>query len=385
MNPEEKDDSPFSDQAVARDITEKDWAAFQRLTSIELSGEERRLAAAPQRAAPEAEEFMALHWHPEWIPLDLIEARLAAAFPAAKNALPIPTQHNKALRLGRWAGVEADAYDRAYGQKVHLLFHFRAENLPKAGTFLKMMDRTYNYRAHQLVDILNRLAGPDESWAPLSFSKKAIQPEAARLARFYAIRLRALIDMSGILGSERDEMLKNRLLSDFMAARIKPKHESLMEQALLFIKAVKKSVKAELNPEAFYSPHELIEEARSFGAGVVIPHPPAFWPILLSDLDVDGWEIWNPSAPDHALFLAEALERANSNGRRKRKLLAFMGDDTHMSAKIRPDALDKKANKRPEIGFQDAWQDPLLAPVLRRSGQSRANTLNEYRARLLGA
>ncbi len=380
MNPEER----FSAGAAAQGVTEKDWAAFRRLTSIELSEEERRLAAVPQREAPEAEEFMALHWHPEWIPLELIEARLAAAFPAARNFLAIPTQHNKALRLGDWVGVEADAYDRDYGQKVHLLFHFRAEKLPKAGTFLKMMERTYNYRAHQLVDILNRLAAPDESWAALSFSKKAIQPEAARMASFYAIRLRALIEMSGALGSERDEMLKNRLLSDFMEARLKPKHEALMEQALLYIKAVKKSVKAELKPEAFYSPRELIEEARSFGAGVVIPHPPAFWPILLSDLDVDGWEIWNPSTPDHAIFLAEALERANS-GRKKRRLLVFMGDDTHMSAKIRPDLLDKKAARRPEIGFQDAWREPLLANVLKRSGQSRANTLNEYRARLMGA
>jgi hypothetical protein len=202
------------------------------------------------------------------------------------------------------------------------------------------------------------------------------------MARFYAIRLRAMIETSGILGSDRDEMLKNRLLPDFMEARVHRDHGLWLEQALMFITAVKKSVKAELSPEAFYSPQELIEEARSFGAGVVIPHPPIFWPILVSDLDVDGWEVWNPSTPDHAAFLSEALARANQ-GPRKRPLLVFMGDDTHMSSKIRPTMGDRKGSAGREIGFQPPWGDPAVDGILKRNNQSRARTINEYRGRLL--
>ncbi len=372
---EEAGDSVFSPKAAERGVSEKDRAVFQRLTSVELSAEERLMAGTPSRAFPEETEFLAVHWHPEWIPLDLVGERLKKSFPAAANFLSIPTQHNKVMVFGQWAGVEADAYDRDYGQKIQLLVHFRADRLAEAGTFIGMMDRTYNYRAHQLLDILNRLAGPDEAAPRIFKSSKSINSEAVQMARFYAVRLRTLIEGSGLLGSDRDEMLKNRLLTDFMQRRVKPKHSALLEQALFFIKAVKKSVKAELSPDAFYSPQELIEEARSFGAGVVIPHPPVFWPILLSDLDVDGWEVWNPSTPDQAVFLTEALARANERPGR-RKLLAFMGDDTHMSSKIRQAEGDKKTAAGPEIGFQEAWSDPAMAAVLRRTGQSRTNTIN---------
>ncbi len=386
---EEAGDAHFSPRAAERNISEKDWAVFQRLTSVKLNAEERLMAETPQRLDGEETEFLAVHWHPEWIPLGLIEKRLQKSFPAAVNSLAIPTQHNKVMVFGQWAGVEADVYDRAYGQKVQLLIHFRADRLAGAGTFINMVERTYNYRAHQLLDILRSLSEPEEA-APRILSslsdqkmspKKSITSEAVQMARFYAIRLRALIEMSGIQGSDRDEMLKNRLLTDFMQRRVKARQAALLEQALCFIKAVKKSVKAELSPEAFYSPQELIEEARSLGAGVVIPHPPLFWPILLSGLDVDGWEVWNPSTPDQAVFLTEALARANERPR-KRKLLAFMGDDTHMSAKIRQTLGDKKA-AGPEIGFQEAWRNPAVAGALQKARQSRANTINEYRNRLL--
>lgn len=373
----------FSAEA-ARDLSEADWDVFNHLTSVELSEGERDMARNPGLCAPEAKEFLAVHWHPEWIPLKLIDERLRKAFPAAENFLAIPTQHNKVLRFGPWAGVEADAYDQAC-QKVQLLIHFRADRLERAGAFISMMERTYNYRAHQLLDIVNRLAEAEAASSKLRSSlsslKGAVSEDAARMAQFYAIRLKTLLDKSGILnGSERDELLKNRLLPDFMQRRSAPEEAALLDQALLFIKAVKKTVKAELKPEAFYSPRELIEEARSFGAGVVIPHPPIFWPILLADLDVDGWEIWNPSTPDHALFLAEALARANA-GPRRRKLLAFMGDDTHMSSKIRE--AEKKSAKKQEIGFQESWQNPEIAKALRENSQSLVQTINEYRERLL--
>jgi hypothetical protein len=59
-----------------------------------------------------------------------------------------------------------------------------------------------------------------------------------------------------------------------------------------------------------------------------------------------------------------------------------MGDDTHMSAKILQGTGDKTASQ--EIGFQDPWFDPAVAVVLKKDKQSLINTINEYRARLMG-
>lgn len=371
-------------EAAAKDIGEEDWRQFNRLTSVELSPEERDLAARPDRVAPKAREYLAVHWHPEWAPLEFIRRRLDLAFPLAENSLAIPTQHNKVLAFGPWAGVEADVYDRKYGQKVQLLIHFSSDRLPRASAFLSMMNHTYNYRAHQLLDILGRLAKPDKVSAAIeSGLQYSISLEGIMMARFYAIRLKALIEESGIIGGDRDEMLKNRLLPDFIAARTGPEQRLLAEQAFIYIKAVKKSVKSNLNPAEFFSPEEVIEEARSLNGGVVIPHPPQFWPILLADLDVDGWEVWNSSTPHHTLFLLEALNRANAARGHRRELLAFMGDDTHMSAKFRLNNTDEKDSVNREIGFQPPWDEPAIRSLLHRSGQSRSRTINEYRIRLL--
>jgi hypothetical protein len=370
----------FDRDEAEKGFDEDDWSVFNRLTSIDLSDEELARAAAPDRAYPEIKEFLAVHWHPEWAPMEAIAKRLAAAFPRAENSLVIPTQHNRVMTFGEWAGVEADVYDRRYMAKVQLLIHFKADKLPRAAAFVAMMNRTYDYRALQLLDILGRLTEPDKAALKVQASLAcSVRPEAVAMARFFAARLRALINGSGLIGARRGEMLKNRLLHDFMSERLGATHRALAEQANLYIEAIKKTVKAQMRPEQFYSPQEVIEEARSLGGGVVIPHPPLFWPILISGLDVDGWEVWNSSTPHHTLFLLEALARANE-GAGRRRLLAFMGDDTHMSAKLRTTAGREKAAR--EIGFQPPWFEPEARALLKKTGQSLAGVINEYRARL---
>ena len=373
--------SIFDPRAAVSNISDDDWRVFNRLTSVQLSQAERDLAARPDRLAPEAHEYLAVHWHPEWAPLGLISLRLERAFPKAADHLTIPTQHNRIMSLGPWAGVEADVYDRSYGLKVQLLIHFQSNQLHRAGVLTDMMNRTYNYRAHQLMDILNALAKPDSVNYP--GLKASICDESLLMARFYALRLKSMIEESGIMGSDRDEMLKNRLLPDFILGRACNVHQPLVDQAIIYINAVKKEVKKRLSPEAFYSPQEVIEEARGLKAGIVIPHPPQFWPILLADLDVDGWEIWNPSTPDHALFLLEALNRVNeSRSKGRSELLAFMGDDTHMSAKFRHNRSDAKGSAQREIGFQDLWNEPEIKAALDHGGQSLHRTISEYRRRM---
>lgn len=372
----------FDYRQAVETIGEEDWRCFRHLTSVELNADEKAQAARPDRIDPTADEFLAVHWHPEWAPLDLIDQRLRLAFPSAVRSLVIPTQHNRLMSFRGWAGAEADVYDRQYGLKVQLLIHFPAERLPKASVLTAMMDRTYNYRAHQLLDILRRLAEPDKVSGQVQRSLPySISPTALDMARFYALRLQALIEKSGIIGGPAGEMLKNRLLPDYLAA-MESDHPVIRDQALMFIKTVKKTVKAELNPAEFHSPQEVIEEVRHLGGGVIIPHPPLFWPMLLSDLDVDGWEVWNPSTPKHAIFLTEALARANEGRTSHRPLLAFMGDDTHMSAKFRLNLSDEKDSARREIGFQDPWTEPAVKAALDRAGQSRRRTLAEYQERM---
>jgi hypothetical protein len=370
------DKKGWADEA-ARDLDEASWRIFDRLTSVDLSEEEIRRVTRPDRAAPEAERFLAVHWHPERAPLELIGQRLKAAFPKARDSLIIPTPHNQVAVYGPYAGVEADAYDPGYGLKIHLLFHFSAGRLPRAGVFLDMLERTYRYRARQLLEILDCLAGPALLDVP-GLPSGDLGLEARKLARFCALRLRELVDRSGLIGTPRDELLKNRLLPDFMDALAG--EDPRLPPALGVVKAAKKKVKAAFQPANFYSPREIIEEARALGAGVVIPHPPFFWPVLLDDLDVDGWEIWNSSSPRHVEFLARALARANQARGGRRRLLAFMGDDTHFSSKYRPPPGGGPDGR--ELGFQDPWADPAIDKILAETGQSLAGTLAEYRARL---
>jgi hypothetical protein len=363
---------------TAADVSEADLGVFNALTSVELSGRERLLAETPQATAPGEGRLFAVHFHPEWVPPDLIERRLARSFPDAGDRLVIPTQHNQIMAMGPWAGVEADVYAPEYSEKIQLLIHLPAARLGRAAVFRSMMERTFRYRALQLLEILEALTAPDEPMAK-EIRKSGLDGASLALAGIFAARLQRLIGSLDIHHSPRSAMLKNRLLTDFMQERSGDLEPAALSGALSVVGLVKAMVKRRFDPRRFHTAREVIEEARGLGAGVVVPHPPQFWPALLDDLDVDGWEVWNPSTPKHALFLIECLGRARG---RKRPLLAFMGDDTHMSSKIRPDVIDGQGGQLREIGFQPPWGSPLVADALRLRGQSRERTMDEYRARL---
>jgi hypothetical protein len=240
-----------------------------------------------------------------------------------------------------------------------------------------MMEKTYRYRALQLLDILEALTEPNGAIRK-EVGSQGLDQEALDLAGFFAYRLGHLISSRDAIASPRSEMLKNRLLTDFMLARNQGMDPVLFANSLAAANAVKSMVKRHLDFGRFCLAGDVIEEARSLGAGIVIPHPPQFWPALMDDLDVDGWEVWNPSTPHHTVFLTDCLARTKS----RRPLLAFMGDDTHMSSKIRPNITEDKNGTGREIGFQPPWADPEALAALRRAGQSRERTMDEYRARM---
>jgi hypothetical protein len=359
-------------------LTPEDWEIFGRLTSTELTDEERKAAVTPARIDPEEGTLFAPHFHPEWVPMELVQARLAAAFPAARERFVVPTQHNVIAAAGQWSGVEADVWSRKCGMKLQLLVHLKAERLAKASAFSAMIERTFRYRELQLLDILELAVRPDaETEAELA--RAGFADADLELAAAGCARLKAMIDGSGIAAGPGAAMLKNRLATDYMEIRERGKDPVSLDRLLSLVNLLKARVKARPDPERFCGADELIEEARSLGAGIVIPHPPRFWPALLAELDADGWEVWNPSTPSHAAFLTECLAR---RGRIKRPLLAFMGDDTHMSSKIRSHMVNYRDGADREIGFQPAWKDPETAAALRAAGQSRRRTMEEYMERL---
>jgi hypothetical protein len=59
-----------------------------------------------------------------------------------------------------------------------------------------------------------------------------------------------------------------------------------------------------------------------------------------------------------------------------------MGDDTHMSEKIRaPEVQDPEKAGR-EIGYQPAWEDFSIRKALIRADASRRKVILEYKERL---
>ncbi|MDR1165136.1 MAG: hypothetical protein LBO66_04545 [Deltaproteobacteria bacterium] len=362
----------------ARDLSDEDFSLFNSLTNVDLTAEETEAARSPTAVDPSPQEVFATHFHPEWVPLPLIGERLQKAFPNATGRLAIPTQHNVLLSLDDYTGVEADVFAPEYGIKIQLLVHFHNSRLPRAGTLDAMIQRTFRYRALQLLDVLAQLSSPDEATLK-EIKKMGFHETSVRLARLYASKLQNLLAETRIVATPRAETLKNRLITDFIEKKATDLPPLALDRLLALVNCVKKAVKGRLNPARFHAAREVIEEARGLGAGIVIPHPPLFWPALLDDLDVDGWEVWNPSTPNHTLFLIGCLARKPQGAKR---LLAFMGDDTHMSSKIRASMAYDKGGPPREIGFQPPWRDPAVAQALKDAGQSRERTLAEYRARL---
>ncbi|MEW5723626.1 MAG: hypothetical protein AB1896_11005, partial [Thermodesulfobacteriota bacterium] len=267
-------------------MTEEDVALFRRLVSTDLTGEQARALVAPDRIFPRQREVLAIHWHPEWIPLDLIARRLETVFPGRVEELIIPTQHNQIITWGRYAGVEVDCYASGFKRNVQLLLHFRADRLAGADTLKSMIEHTFKYRAGQLFEFMDSILNPrlaDRLEAAAAHTGAG--EEVVAVTRFHVARLaRLLRNLESELSSD---MIKNKLVHEYLAAQ-RPHHpETVIRRALHLVQAVKEIVKQNFPLDYFSWASEIIEEARGLGGGVVIPHPEQFWPVLLADYDVD--------------------------------------------------------------------------------------------------
>jgi hypothetical protein len=93
-------------------------------------------------------------------------------------------------------------------------------------------------------------------------------------------------------------MAKNKLEPDFLDAQRPRFGDRVVARAQVYLREVKRLVKENFSLRHFYRATEFIEETRSLGGGVVIPHPEQFWPILLADYDVDA-SSWNPQSQEY--------------------------------------------------------------------------------------
>jgi hypothetical protein len=379
---EERALSPVPER-VPQEITAEEVRIFKQITSHELTPEQKSRVQAPPQVYPRQEAVLAIHWHPEFVPMELILKRLDAMFPNRKEELVIPTQHNVLMSHGAYSGVEVDCYSSGFNQKVQLLIHLRNENLADADVFKAMLEHTFNYRSSQLYNFIHAITKPVEQHLDPAAAETGAGNEIIEFVRIHVQKIRDLLERYEAVVPK--EAIKNKLLRDFFD-ELRPFYgDRVIRRAQTFLRAVKQSVKSVFPTHYFYRTREVIEEARNLGAGIVIPHPEQFWPILLADYDVDGIEVWNPQSHRYTNFLISVLNEKNrTRGPGVRPLLIFMGDDTHMGEKTKDPAVQDPKKASREIGLQPAWEDLTIRKQLIFANTDRRRVIREYEERLNG-
>jgi len=164
-------------------VTQEELALFFETVKTGLTADQAGRIAAPGLSFPRQAEVLAVHWHPEYVPLSLVERRIGAMFPARSDELVIPTQHNEILEYGEYAGVEVDCYSRGFNQKVQLLLHFQKDRVKDAPVLKSMLSHTFRYRATQLFDLMRAVTLPDAIIVNKAAAETGASPEVVDLDR----------------------------------------------------------------------------------------------------------------------------------------------------------------------------------------------------------
>jgi hypothetical protein len=325
---------------------------------------------------------LAVHWHPESIPLEVAQRRIEATFPSCERSLIIPTDHNVLRVMNGYAGVEVDCYSEGFQRKIQLLVHMREDRLAKAGVFMAMLKHTFEYRSRQLIELVDAIVGPVNDFRlQRAISMTGVDEDLVQFVRAHTARFKELLELRW--SEIPPEAVKNRLLRDYFDLLVPTTNRRVIELSQVLIREVKIAVKAGYKLEYFYRTRDIIDEARSLGAGIVIPHPEQFWPVLLADYDVDGYEVWNPQSRQYTDFLIKVVDRQNRSVRPgRRPILIFMGDDTHLGEKTRTANIQDPAKSSREIGVQPAWDDLTIRKSLITAKAGKDALIAEYAARL---
>ena len=368
---------------VNSEITDWDQDAFREITSTLLNAEQMERIISPAQVFPNLDTVVALHWHAEFVPMELIRRRINSTFPNKKRELIIPTDHNL-LRTydGEYSGVEVDCYSPEFNRKVQLLIHFKNEKLEHAAAFRAMLDHTHNYRSSQLFELFDSILDPRWDFRLRDAARATgADEDLMTFVQIIAKKLRTLL-FENMDRLPRDQV-KNRLLANYCDQLREFYDDRIINRAQYLIQMVKRVVKRNFNHQYFYETREIIEEARALGGGIVIAHPEQFWPVLLADYDVDGYEVWNPQSQEYTEFLINVVARQNkSRSREQRPLLIFLGDDTHMGEKSKPPEHQNKEKSARQIGVQTAWDDIAITKSLCAANMDRNKLIDEYSSRL---
>jgi hypothetical protein len=367
---------------LSEELTDWDHETYDKLITRELTPEQEVRIVEPAEAFPRQEALLAVHWHPESVPMEWIRRRIQATFPNRRHELIIPTQHNTLMSYDEFTGVEVDCYSAEFNRKIQFLCHFANEALERADVFKAMLAHTFRYRSRQLFEFIDSVLDPAyEDRVDEAAVRTGADALLVRFVRVHTAKLKRLFEIYE--SRTPPDAIKNKLLTYYFSALSDLYDQHLVNHAGMFLREVKKIVKRRFSLQFFYSSQEVIEEVRSLGGGIVIPHPEQFWPILLADYDVDGYEVWNPQSREYTDFLINVVNRQNRARRRGSKsILIFMGDDCHMGEKLRPPRYQDPVKAGREIGVQPAWDDLAIRKSLIIAGTSRRSVIEEYRARL---
>lgn len=365
-------------------ITSWDRTVFERLIAIDLTPRQVQNVIVPLNRFDREEAVLAIHWHPENIPLELVAKRLGAMYPRVRDQLIIPTQHNELLVYGDYAGAEVDCRATAFNRKVQILIHFHKDRIASAFKLREMIDHTRRYRGTQFNEFLDAFTNPlFQKWLEEAAAKTGAEVDIVRFASIQSAKVRAL--MTFYAPDMPEACVKNKLLVNYLNAQKDHYDHHTIDRVVIFALAVKEIVKRHFPLEYFYEVAEVIAEVRNLGGCIVVPHPEQFWPILLADYDVDGYEVWNPQSREFTEFLIQTVARKNqSAGAGRRALLIFMGDDTHLSEKILEDHERDPDKAAREVGYQPAWRDPTVLKALNGMGIDKKKIIQDYQHRLKG-
>jgi hypothetical protein len=364
------------------EITDWDQAVYEQLVTEDLTHAQRERVETPPAVFGRQQEVLAIHWHPESVPLESIRKRIDGMFPAKQAELIIPTQHNRLIRWGSYTGVEADCYSPEFNRKVQLLFHFRNERLDGADVLKSMLNHTYTYRASQFHRYLDTVINPKFGQClEEACVNTEVDDDTVQFVIAYTKKLNELVKKN--LSSTPVDSLKNKLLPNYFGRLKEFFPEHFVNKALVFLREVKVVVKKNFTLDYFYQTREMIEEVRSLGGGIIVPHPEQFWPVLLADYDVDGYEVWNPQSREFTEFLTQVVVKKNKNRQYiGRPIIVTMGDDTHMSEKLKAPEFQDADKKMREVGLQPAWDDLDIRKSLIMGNFSRETVIGEYISRL---
>jgi len=373
----DKDGSPGSTE-----ITEWEQEVYERLVSVNLNEEQVERIIHPATTHEKEDAVLAIHWHPEMVPLELVRKRLHAMYPNAVHTLIIPTQHNELMIYDDYAGTEVDCRAAAFNRKIQILLHFAKEKIAEAHVLKSMIAHTYKYRQTQFFEFMDTILEPAYE-DRLQEAARLTGTEAALVA-FTREHTRKLFNLVIKNFSATPQIsFKNKLLINYFHALRECYESHKIERAVVFLAGVKEIVKKHFRLDYFYEVNEIIEETRALGGGLIVPHPEQFWPVLLADYDVDGYEVWNPQSREFTEFLIQVVVKKNKELRGgKRPLLVTMGDDTHLSEKILAPTVQQPDKAAREVGFQPAWQDFSIRKSLNMGDFEKHKIIEEYRRRL---